>query len=317
MEESSGMQPTCLFPTRQEVEKANAQELVKIKRPVHTFEAADKGSLPKDILEKTLANFMAPKVLRLKMGSQVMLIKNSTEFLVNGSVGTVLTFLTSKSWYTAQLVRFDWDAINPLKSTEEEIEEMIQREHEVFRVKLDAATRAGSPIDMDEVEYIGGKTRYDYAETLQKEIKKERLRSRSASPEKTEPKRYPIVRFLVPGGRWRTVQCLEENWVNEQPNGEVVASRTQIPLILAWALSIHKSQGQTLPLVKIDLGRVFEKGQAYVALSRAVSKEGLQVMNFDPGRVSSLFVVLTRVDTRKVHTDRRVIDWYKQLPTVD
>lgn len=71
----------------------------------------------------------------------------------------------------------------------------------------------------------------------------------------------------------------------ELPNGEVQASRTQIPLILAWALSIHKAQGQTLERVKVDLGKVFEKGQAYVALSRATCQDGLQVLRFDPKKV--------------------------------
>ena len=76
-----------------------------------------------------------------------------------------------------------------------------------------------------------------------------------------------------------------EQWKVELPNGEVQASRTQIPLILAWALSIHKAQGQTLERVKVDLGKVFEKGQAYVALSRATCQDGLQVLRFDPKKV--------------------------------
>ena len=77
-----------------------------------------------------------------------------------------------------------------------------------------------------------------------------------------------------------------------------------MPLILAWALSVHKSQGQTIDRVKVDLGSVFEKGQglsapvligsvfipnisiqpAYVALSRATSLETLEVVNFTPSR---------------------------------
>ncbi|KAI9311606.1 hypothetical protein BDR26DRAFT_814266 [Obelidium mucronatum] len=60
-------------------------------------------------------------------------------------------------------------------------------------------------------------------------------------------------------------------------------------LLTLWPLyrSIHKSQGQTLPLLRVNLGKVFEKGQSYVALSRAVSLEGLQVLNFRREKVAA------------------------------
>lgn len=96
---------------------------------------------------------------------------------------------------------------------------------------------------------------------------------------------FPVVRFTIADGSTRDLLCQRETWKVELPNGEVQAQRTQIPLILAWALSIHKAQGQTLERVKVDLGRVFEKGQAYVALSRAVSMQGLQILNFNPSKV--------------------------------
>ncbi|KAF7310006.1 ATP-dependent DNA helicase PIF1 [Mycena indigotica] len=96
---------------------------------------------------------------------------------------------------------------------------------------------------------------------------------------------YPIVEFSLATGAKATMMVKPESFKVELPTGEVQASRSQLPLILAWALSIHKSQGQTLERVKVDLGRVFEKGQAYVALSRATSLQGLQILNFDPSKV--------------------------------
>nr|OQO29191.1 ATP-dependent DNA helicase PIF1 [Rachicladosporium sp. CCFEE 5018] len=101
----------------------------------------------------------------------------------------------------------------------------------------------------------------------------------------TTARKYPLVRFAIADGTTRDLLCQPETWKVELPNGEVQASRSQIPLILAWALSIHKAQGQTLERVKVDLGKVFEKGQAYVALSRATSMAGLQVLRFDPKKV--------------------------------
>uniref|UniRef100_A0A8C6TDJ2 ATP-dependent DNA helicase PIF1 n=1 Tax=Neogobius melanostomus TaxID=47308 RepID=A0A8C6TDJ2_9GOBI len=111
--------------------------------------------------------------------------------------------------------------------------------------------------------------------------------------ETTEKHGYPRVRFLC----GVTEVMKPERWVFKSGGG-LHLSRQQLPLKLAWAISIHKSQGMTLDCVEISLARVFESGQAYVALSRARSLEGLRVMDFDP---------------RVVRADPDVLQFYRRM----
>lgn len=71
--------------------------------------------------------------------------------------------------------------------------------------------------------------------------------------------------------------CTVNETGKKGPKFYAMFSRTQIPLAPGWAMTIHKSQGMSLDRLIVNLGSVFEKGQAYVALSRARSLEGLEI----------------------------------------
>ena len=89
----------------------------------------------------------------------------------------------------------------------------------------------------------------------------------------------PVVKYN--GGYQMTMS--PHIWTSELIPGIGVS---QIPLILAWALTIHKAQGSTLDIAEVDAGSgIFECGQTYVALSRVKSLEGLYLQSFDVTKI--------------------------------
>ena len=106
---------------------------------------------------------------------------------------------------------------------------------------------------------------------------KEQAKKDKAKIKKPTTQKMPVVRLNT----GREVIAEPEEWIIEDETGDVLASYEQVPLCLAWAITIHKSQGMTLEAAEIDLSRTFELGQGYVALSRLKSLAGLQLLGMN------------------------------------
>lgn len=316
------IEPAELYSTRYEVDNANMSRLNKLPGKIHIYESCDGGTIKDpEHRNRLLLNFLAPKTLKLKVGAQVMMIKNIDSTLVNGSLGKVIDFIDRDTYMFYQSMDSgnytDIAQLESLSKNREELRRMYEEEEDEF---VDANNRRQNitkkakntflnqnhnlseqvtPLSDSIFEFLDN-VKGKNAETQANIARKKQLLQDLHMSSNRE--KLPLVRFKTADLSSRTVLVEPEQYLVEDEKDQPLVSRTQLPLMLAWSLSIHKSQGQTLPKVKIDLRRVFEKGQAYVALSRAVSREGLQVLNFD---------------RNKINTHEKVVEFYNTLNTVD
>lgn len=244
VEYNDGLEPTQLYPLRSQVDGANSRKMAMLPGRIFEFKASDVHRFEHET--KMLEQLMAPKFLQLKINAQVLLIRNLSDELVNGSRGRVVTFMTESDFMIL------WSFMKRTPRALELYNECLNTVENGVKI---------SPELLNAIE-----TDIVFPDADTKQIYVESLRS--------DKEKYPLVDFQTGNESLITPVQFSVDTSND-------VSRTQVPLILSWALSIHKSQGQSLDRLVVDLGRVFEAGQAYVAVSRATSYDRLQIMAYN------------------------------------
>ncbi|CAE6460433.1 unnamed protein product [Rhizoctonia solani] len=263
-----GIGPTEIYPRRFEADWANRKQLLALpgeRRVYSAYDSYGKDDDGEDInperAARLFSGMLVPKLLPLKVGAQVMCLRNIRENgLVNGSIGRVVDFMTPTQVRTYAESKDRWSIVTSIKQPK---------------------SSGQTEVSAVDARVPGEATRSVWSHELY------------------ERSEWPLVQFTD----GQCVMMGPTNFTIETRQGVMEVRRLQVPLVLAWALTVHKSQGQTMERVKINLQRTFEKGQAYVALSRCTSLETLEVNGFDR--------------ERSVQAHPRVQQWVKTLITLN
>lgn len=304
---ASKSNPLHLYPKNVLVERRNKLMLDTLDSPLEEYDTHDfvwhedtgailrRGQSPNTFdgrvrrdLQLLLANHtyfktcLAGEKVKLKLGAKVLLLKNldlvGPKKLVNGSVGVVVA----------------WAPVDDPCLDQDIEEEMMGKEKERGR-----KGGAGTEDQLEELTSKKGspsptKRRRDKEHDLIEY--KERVINEWLEANK---RRIPVVEFT--NGRKKAI-CPE--LLSETIVGVGSTCRIQLPLMIGFAISIHKSQGMTLQEALVDAQECFDGGQTYVALSRVGPRLGLRLarrLGMDSIKVNPTYLLWNRLRDAMEH----------------
>ena len=235
-----------LYTRNEPADEDNEFQLRKLIREgarPHTFTALDSGTSP-HLLERC----PAPAKLHVCIGARVMCLRNINEHLVNGSMGTVTDVVV------------EYPNIQQQQQQQQENDQL-----HVYLPPIYAYATLNVRVDVLFDGIIGGAP-FEYS-----------FNSYCSEMDDEDQEAFRHYKFTVSeirGGQGSSrsrIQCAETT-------NNVVAQRIQLPLRLAWAVSVHKSQGMSLERATIDFSGIFAPGQAYTALSRMRTLAGVKII---------------------------------------
>ena len=285
--------------------------------------------------QRAIRNTGVPSSNELRVGARVMLRINShvESGLVNGSVGTIVGFATTDAAKSAaraaELLRrdgasSDGASLDDLferygcalcaadEDSDSDREHVDERDSHTLPLPLHeapTASKVGSrkrkaPTSSASSSASSGASGASVAAEQEEERQEDRQRARrEAARRAAASSRQPFV--LVRFDRVKSPRATEPRSllvpVETHAFHDELAGTTvlQVPLVLAWATTVHKSQGASLDAAVVDVSRAFEFGQVYVALSRVKSLAGLHLVGWDP---------------KQIRVDDTVLRYYSTLP---
>lgn len=291
---NGGIKPTNLYTHRCKVDKVNQAEFRQLTGQEYVFNAIDWGSyhsvdgitvsdiptvplnehckssysltttcLTNLLLKNTdfFKNHTSPKILYLKQEAQVMLLSN---------ISVHNRLVNGSRGIVADFAHYNFAELL-------ETAKMLAQVEKLPRMNRGTLERYFRDCQ------VGGLVRIPLVKFL--------------SPLKGAPYPYPIL----PVGWDAKIPDYFNNPDGSAGRKTTYVNRIQIPLMLAWAMTVHKSQGRSLDCVSVDISQSFAPGQAYVGLSRCTTPEKMQVLG---GR---------RDLARALIADKKVVEFYEKM----